>query len=345
MIQLKTNLPAVGFPHEYDAIEFTADAAATISLYCVDTDLGASFSLTPVDGHIRLEDVASLLRDLTGGGLNAFCELRWEGGAQGFTLLPCRLDLEQTAAEWCPANFLGLRREVKRTYPGATERLTFYDDTTDPDTFAVRAVWANPSTGEVRTTELGPQDIPTATDADGVYYTATVSPELLRAPAAGYVLHSYTVTAGRRTASFEVVHVLDADPVTLAYENCFGAPDTFHFLGTTQEVVKPTRSSAQFAGRMRNYLVRSAPEYTSQTGLLRPDDLASLEDLCAATTVTYGDRSGPEICLTDNDYKISNDRYEGQTASVTWRYAGRSRHYAGRKHAGTFDNTFDKTFD
>lgn len=345
MIQLKTNLPAVGFPHEYDAIEFTADTAATISLYCVDTDLGASFSLTPVDGHIRLEDVASLLRDLTGGGLNAFCELRWEGGAQGFTLLPCRLDLEQTAATFCAANFLCLRREAKRTYPAAVEYITFYDDTQDPGAFAVRTLWVDPSTGEVRTVDVDPKDIHTWSDADHVYLTADMSPSEFRAPADGFVLHSYTVTAGRRTASFEVVHVLDADPVTLVYENCFGVADTFHFLGTTQEVVKPTRSSAQFAGRMRNYLVRSAPEYTSQTGLLRPDDLASLEDLCAATTVTYGDRHGPEICLTDNDYKISNDRYEGQTASVTWRYAGRSRHYAGRKHAGTFDNTFDNTFD
>ena len=88
----------------------------------------------------------------------------------------------------------------------------------------------------------------------------------------------------------------------------------------------------------------SAPEFTAQTGILRPCDFALFEDLCTADYVLLGSEQGPEVCITDNDFKLSSDLYEPQEASISWRYASRARRFEVEPDVRTFDNSFDNTF-
>lgn len=54
--------------------------------------------------------------------------------------------------------------------------------------------------------------------------------------------------------------------------------------------------------------------------------------------------NGTEVCITDNDFKLSSDLYEPQEGNITWRYASRSRRFEAETAVRTFDSTFDNTF-
>ena len=196
----------------------------------------------------------------------------------------------------------------------------------------------------MRETSLSEAQTKSAVSAGTNYHRLDVSPAQFTPPAEGFALRSYTVAAGKRSLRFILCPVLDAKPLTFVFRNCFGQLESFHCFGTMQQEVKPTRSTASFAGKTRNYRVQSAPEFTAQTGILRPCDFALFEDLCTADYVLLDAENGTEVCITDNDFKLSSDLYEPQEASITWRYASRARRFEVEPDVRTFDNSFDNTF-
>lgn len=343
MATLKRQIPVFGFPHQYDTIVFSADAPCE---FAISSNAGGMLlKLSPnALGEIRIEDFAQVLRDFTADGKARDFTLFWEQNSQKFTVLPCRFELSSEAVSFVYTHFLTLQQGAKPTYLGAQEFVTLYSALPSRDAVSLSLLWANPQTREVREASLSEEQSDGVVTAGANYYRLDVSPAQFTPPAEGFSLHSYTVTAGKRSQRFILCPVLDAQPLTFVFRNCFGQLESFHCFGTMQQEVKPTRSAASFAGKTRNYRVQSAPEFTAQTGILRPCDFALFEDLCNADYVLLGSELGPEVCITDNDFKLSSDLYEPQEASITWRYVSRACRFEENSAVRTFDRTFDNTF-
>ena len=304
------------------------------------------FTLTPdADGNVTIDEFDGLLRDLA-DHVPQRCTIEWnEEASISFLLLPCSICLSNKAAVVCKNSFLTLQTGEKHTYLGAQEYICFFDNSESRPFFALSLLWVNKRSGKTKSQFFLETAGLSVTDKGNGYFVLAFSTSQFEPPSEGYILHTITATAGKeRTQVFRVMPAIDADTVTLVLRNCFGQIESFHFFGNTTEELKPTRSSASFQGTTRNYLVESVPEYTSVTAPLRPVDIAPFEDLCSSTLVYLSADNGDEVCITDNEFSVSNNRYEPQRGSVKWRYATNSRHFVLSTPKRTFDSTFDTTF-
>ena len=304
------------------------------------------FTLTPdADGNVTIDEFDGLLRDLA-DHVPQRCTIEWnEEASISFLLLPCSICLSNKAAVVCKNSFLTLQTGEKHTYLGAQEYICFFDNSESRPFFALSLLWVNKRSGKTKSQFFLETAGLSVTDKGNGYFVLAFSTSQFEPPSEGYILHTITATAGKeRTQVFRVMPAIDADPVTLVYRNCFGQMESLHFFGITTEELKPTRSSASFQGTTRNYLVESVPEYTSITGTLRGGDIAPFEDLCSSTQVFLSAADGDEVCITDNELSISNNRYEPQKGSVKWRFARDGRRFTLSTPKRTFDNTFDASF-
>lgn len=344
MVTLLNEIPEYCFPHELRTLRFSATEDCEIKISCNGQEV--LFTLTPdAEGIVSLDEFDGLLRDLADNNPQQ-CTIEWnEGASISFLLLPCSICLSNKAAVVCKKSFLTLQTGEKHTYLGAQEYICFFDNSESRPFFALSLLWVNKRSGKTKSQFYLETAGLSVTDKGNGYFVLAFSTSQFEPPSEGYILHTITATAGKeRTQVFRVMPAIDADPVTLVFRNCFGQIESFHFFGNTTEELKPTRSSASFQGTTRNYLVESVPEYTSVTAPLRPVDIAPFEDLCSSTLVYLSADEGEEICITDNESSLSNNRYEPQRGSVKWRYATNSRHFVLSTPKRTFDSTFDTTF-
>lgn len=344
MVTLLTEIPEYCFPHELRTLRLSSTEDCVIKISCNGQEV--LFTLTPdADGYVTLNEFDGLLRDLA-DHVPQLCTIEWnEGSSISFLLLPCSICLSNKAADFCKNSFLTLQTGGKHTYLGAQEYLCFFDNSESRPFFALSLLWVNKRSGKTKSQFFLETAGLSVTDKGNGYFVLAFSTSQFEPPSEGYILHTITATAGKeRTQVFRVMPAIDADPVTLVFRNCFGQIESFHFFGNTTEELKPTRSSASFQGTTRNYLVESVPEYTSVTAPLRPVDIAPFEDLCSSTLVYLSADEGEEICITDNELSLSDNRYEPQRGSVKWRYATNSRHFVLSTPKRTFDSTFDSTF-
>ena len=344
MVTLLNEIPEYCFPHELRTLRLSSTEDCEIKISCNAQEV--LFTLTPdADGNVTLDEFDGLLRDLA-DHVPQRCTIEWnEGASISFLLLPCSISLSHSAKNLCKSSFLTLQTGTKHTYLGAQEYLCFFDNSETRPFFALSLLWVNKRSGKTKSQFFLETAGLSVTDKGNGYFVLAFSTSQFEPPSEGYILHTITATAGKeRTQVFRVMPAIDADPVTLVFRNCFGQIESFHFFGNTTEELKPTRSSASFQGTTRNYLVESVPEYTSVTAPLRPVDIAPFEDLCSSTLVYLSADEGEEICITDNELSLSNNRYEPQRGSVKWRYATNSRHFVLSTPKRTFDSTFDTTF-
>lgn len=370
MVTLLTEIPEYCFPHELRTLRLSSTEDCEIKITCNGQEV--LFTLTPdADGNITIDEFDGLLRDLA-DHVPQRCTIEWnEEASISFLLLPCSICLSNKAAVVCKNSFLTLQTGEKHTYLGAQEYICFFDNSESRPFFALSLLWVNKRSGKTKSQFFLETAGLSVTDKGNGYFFLAFSTSQFDPPSEGYILHTITATAGKeRTQVFRVMPAIDADPVTLVFRNCFGQIEsfvfnrrlaaarhspselglcarlaqTFHFFGNTTEELKPTRSSASFQGTTRNYLVESVPEYTSVTAPLRPVDIAPFEDLCSSTLVYLSADEGEEICITDNELSLSNNRYEPQRGSIKWRYATNSRRFVLSTPKRTFDSTFDTSF-
>lgn len=340
MADFAKDIPYYVFPHELDCIVINATNTCTVEFF---TNVGVDMilTLTPnADGQIIIEDFAQLLRDITADHPCVFCEiyLKEEGttedGAAEFYVRACRQDLNTTCTEFCNKHFFSLVKGPKPTYMGA-EELLFADNINKA---TATPVWINPQTGDVKETIVNLQ-----ISGDNLSARINASPSIFASPGAEYKLHSYLVMADGRMAEFVVQSCVDTTPLTLRFRNAFGYMETFHCFGNTLTELKPTRSTASFAGKTKNYRVLAIPEHTTHTGVIPPHLVDFFADLCSATDV-FVQSTGREVCITDCDFKISNDLYTPQQATITWRESARTTLHEPFETVRTFDESFDETF-
>ena len=344
MVTLLTEIPEYCFPHELRTLRLSSAEDCEIKITCNGQEV--LFTLTPdADGNVTIDEFDGLLRDLA-DHVPQRCTIEWnEEASIGFLLLPCSICLSNKAAVVCKNSFLTLQTGEKHTYLGAQEYICFFDNSESRPFFALSLLWVNKRSGKTKSQFFLETAGLSVTDKGNGYFVLAFSTSQFEPPSEGYILHTITATAGKeRTQVFRVMPAIDADPVTLVFRNCFGQIESFHFFGNTTEELKPTRSSASFQGTTRNYLVESVPEYTSVTAPLRPVDIAPFEDLCSSTLVYLSADEGEEICITDNELSLSNNRYEPQRGSIKWRYATNSRRFVLSTPKRTFDSSFDATF-
>lgn len=344
MVTLLTEIPEYCFPHELRTLRLSSTEDCEIKISCNGQEV--LFTLTPdADGNVTIYEFDGFLRDLA-DHVPQRCTIEWnEEESISFLLLPCSICLSNKAAVVCKNNFLTLQTGEKHTYLGAQEYICFFDNSESRPFFALSLLWVNKRSGKTKSQFYLETAGLSVTDKGNGYFVLAFSTSQFEPPSEGYILHTITATAGKeRKQVFRIMPAVDADPVTLVFRNCFGQIESFHFLGITTEELKPTRSSASFQGTTRNYLVESVPEYTSVTAPLRPVDIAPFEDLCSSTLVYLSTDDGDEICITDNELSLSNNRYEPQRGSVKWRYATNSRRFVLSTPKRTFDSTFDTTF-
>ena len=334
------NLPAKGFPHDYDTITLSASAPTAITLRGEGVE--TKMTLTPDgDGVVALHGFAAILRDLTSDGKARTFTISVGSQNYSFKVLPCKIDLAVSTADFIARHFLTLQRWEKVTYDGATEILTFCNAYDMPEDLSVQALFYNPDTNKPWTGTY--TDVLKLTSQDGFFRMEfNVADFISRSN--GLLLHSITVKVGAREARYTIAPNMDRRPTTLIYKNAFGQDDTFHFFGTAQTELKPDRSSASFSGKTRNYKVSSIPEYRLTTGTLRPESFDAFKDVCSAD-VAYLDADGrPEVCITENELKLSDDLHEAQQGTLTFRFSQGVRLYDPNDPVRTFDATFDKTF-
>ena len=334
------NLPSKGFPHDFDTITLTASAPTTITMKGEGVE--TKMTLTPEgDGVIALQGFSAILRDLTSDGKARTFTLSVGSQNYSFKVLPCKIDLAVSTADFIARHFLTLQRGEKVTYAGATEVLTFCNAEDTPEIPTVQALFYNTDTNNPWTGTY--TDVLNTTAQDGFFRLEfNVGDFISRSN--GLLLHSILVKVGAREARYTIAPTMGRRPTTIIYKNAFGQDDTFHFFGTTLTELKPTRSSASFSGKARNYKVSSIPEYRLTTGTLRPESFDAFNDVCSAE-LAYLDVNGrPEICITENELKISDDLHEAQQGTITFRFAQGVRLYDPNDPVRTFDATFDKTF-
>ena len=334
------NLPAKGFPHEYDTISITASAATTITLMCEGVE--TKMTLTPDGaGVVALHGFAAILRDITSDGKPRTFNLSVGSQNYSFKVLPCKIDLAVSTADFIARHFLTLQRGEKVTYDGATEVLTYCNADDTPETATVQALFYNRETNQPWTGTY--YNVLKTTAQDG-FIRLEFNVGDITAPSSAYLLHSILVNVGAREARYTIAPTMGRRPTSILYKNAFGQDDTFHFFGTTLTELKPDRSSASFSGKARNYMVTSIPEYRLTTGTLRTESFDAFKDVCSAE-VAYLDADGrPEVCITDNELKISDDLHEAQQGTLTFRFSQGVLLYDPNDPVRTFDETFDKTF-
>lgn len=334
-----TNLPSKGFPHDFDTISLTASAPTAITLRGEGVE--TKMTLTPDgDGVVALKGFAAILRDLTSDGKPRTFTLSVGSNNYSFKVLPCKIDLAVSTADFIARHFLTLQRGEKVTYNGATEILTFCNADDTPESPTVQAVFYNRETRKPWTATSNKIQ---ATCQDGVFRLEFNVGDIEQ-PNSNYTLFSIIVKVGAREARYTIAPTMGRRPTTIIYKNAFGQDDTFHFFGTTLTELKPTRSSASFSGKARNYKVSSIPEYRLTTGTLLPESFHAFNDVCSAELAYLDVKGRPEICITENELKISDDLHEAQQGTLTFRFAQDVRIYDPNDPVRTFDETFDKTF-
>lgn len=254
--------------------------------------------------------------------------------------VPSDVEFGSRAIYFIKQNFLSMGGSTRTTYLSAQETLHIYRLGYE-GRISVRAVYED---------EQGSVYIKTLTEDLseylGIYAIDTSSSQFV---IDGKRLLSYTITFNdiyetaitNKRVTYVVNYDYDCTPTTIRFKNAFGVLESFHFFGTQEKTVKPTRYSAMINGTYQNYKIDNIPTYKVNTSVLNKDKSRLLEDLLQSL---YLECETIPIVITDNEMKNSNDRYEVYTASVSWREDKNIPRFTPSYPVRTFDNTFDKTF-
>lgn len=345
------------FPYELDRITLTKRTADTRVDILLDGDNIFSATLTPNDKEqIVLTDMGRYLSDRVEQARkasqypNAFLKQTLEVWCDDTTmteyaLRPCRSRMRDKAANLLPSMFLTMASGGTKLLPATADSEPLYllsDNDTGAYDYTIGYYWINTQTRQCqRTTERG-----SATAKPGQVVRIDVSPATAPAPdrSGQWQLLRIEVTSSARHMTYQIAPdgLTQVDADSLQFVNSFGLIETFYLLGQIEQEVKPTYSAALIEGNQVNYLVDSNPTYKAATGPLTDATIALLRDLATSTEVTHGGRA---VTITAIDLKPTNAYADQQKATITWRESVEGGTAEPTTPHGTFDKTFEATFD
>ncbi len=339
----------MAFPWELDTLRISSTADTAVRLELGNKDI-FTVTLTPTTtGYITVYSLMSTIQDsldtqnteLT--ALNIYLDSVLAATTE---VCYCRTVGSTPALTFAPTAFLTMAGdETKIVHGDSTERLSWIasgSSETGEELLNVSAVWYDPATAAVKTTAQTIQ-----ATGDGGIDSALVSPSCLTVPdtTAAWRLSSYTVTLGKRTASYAIANDgrSNADTLSVAFINAFGQLDSFAFLGHTEEELKPTYSAVTVGGRYRNYRIEAQPSFTSYTGSLTEGMRRVFADLLTAQNI-WRASDAVQLSLTDCSFKPTSSWGESASGSATFRENISGQRLEPHRAADTFDHTYDKTY-
>lgn len=354
MIAIKTEIPALCFPHELAELEIESTEAEVVLNVELDGDIltfdiyrmaGIGHKVCRFDEALR-DMIPVRMGATVGNSAVHTVKLTAEDGngdsvERTFRLLRCNVNPGMTAEEYVKARFLTMCGADKVTYPNAVEQLYIYSTEDAGEEYSVRCTYVSEADGcsVVREERRGLQPNKVA---DGIFRLDVSPSRFTSTDADGNSprLVAYEVRCGRRVAHYSVRQA--AHPVTLMFSNAFGVMDTLHLPQEPDAEVKPTRSVATFSGMTRNYRVVPLVEFTGRTGYVGSGMAALVADLCNSTYVT--DEEGRALVLLDQEVKTTGDTSALTSCTIKWRYAKERPELLAEVQAKTFEDTFDESF-
>lgn len=349
MATIITNIPSVAFPWEADSFRISSDSDTVLKLELAsETVLEAT--LTPTaSGYVDVHGIAQVLLDAmdTPFAEPLMLNIYLDGAADASAgILYSRTLGSVPALQLASRSFLtAASGGTKTTVAGATETISWYAtdaSETGEESVEVFAVWINPSTRAVQTTEQAIK-----CTGDGSLDTADVSPSRITPPdtTGTWELSAYTVSLGQRRITYSIAADgrTNADTLSVKFYNTFGQLDTFHFLGQTETELKPTYNAATIGGSYRNYRIDVQPTLTASTGALSDADAKLFADLVASTDI-WRASDGVQLALTDCSSKPSTAWGASPSGTATFRESLTGQRLEPSMPADTFDTTFDKTY-
>ncbi len=350
MATIVSNIPSTVFPWEVDTLRISSTEDTTLKLVLEGTAVFEA-TLTPTSaGIIDVYGLALVLQDALPVPFNAPQTLHFL--LDGETDATCDVLYQSPlgsvpASDFTADSFLtaGSGR-TKIVREDSTEALSWYATAaaeTGEESVTVDAVWYNPVSLAVQTTTQQIQ----CTDS-GSIDRVDVSPSRITPPDTdnAWRLSSYTVTLGRRTASYSIVADgrTEADALSVKFYNMFGQLDTFHFLGQTEEELKPTYNAATIGGRYLNYRIEVQPSFIASTGALSDAGEKLFADLLASTDI-WRATDGVQLTLTDCSFKPSTAWGASPSGTATFRESLTGMRLNPSMPTDTFDSTFDETYE
>ena len=350
MATLITPIPSLMFPWELDTLRISAAEDTAVRLELGNSDIFAA-TLTPTSaGYITIDTLRETIQDALSAPCSEATTLYIyldETLAAATSVVYCRTIGSVPALTFAAKSFLTMASgATKLVREDSTEVLSWIasgSSEAGEESVSVEAIWFDSSTAAVKTSEQTIQ-----CTGEGSIDSADVSPSKLSAPdtTGTWCLSSYTVTLGRRSASYAIPNNgrTNADTLAVTFYNAFGQRDTFLFLGQTEEELKPTYSGATFGGNYRNYRIEAQPSFTAATGALTEGMRRLFADLLTAQDV-WRTADGVQLSLTDSSFKPTTSWGESASGTATFRENLSGQRLEPVLSANTFDSTYDQTYE
>lgn len=370
MATLQNILNSVIFPMEADELTIVvngddrnSNGLYPIKLMVTDPSSGEESILIDSefvgneDGEVELDDLGGFIGDYLGSDPKVL-SLYVNGDSVSLTgnsskpcvILPCRVPMEMSAEEYCKEYFLTLEDKVfgtKNTYPQAKEFLSAYIGAEESGLKPTVTLSCSLDIDEKpfdMSIEIKANSLPFEDDLQtGHIVTFDVSPDKLgQSVPPGGTLVSYTVTLGNRHQDYIVRNDSTlVDPLTLAFFNNFGQPDTYHFFGAQEKELKPAYSAVYVKGKKRNYHIDAATTWTVHD---HPEyGLGLFEDLAVSKHV-HRLPDDTDVVITECDMKDAGINSEPYAVSLSFQESTERSQFRFARKVRTFDVTFDKTF-
>lgn len=328
------------FSTELEDIIVTGVSSSLTFAIAVGDETIYSTTFTPdADGTIHIYDISSILDSHIPA---TFADFTFYIGSQ---TVPVRVfhsyaPVAENACSFLPSFFLSSAMKKKITTTYRIEVLSFY--AIDSCEVFVEACYYNGQFNTKRHSLIAAADVTL-----NEIISLNVSAKRFEDNSLGELI-SYTVVAGKRRFTFDILDIYTAEPAFL-FMNNFGVWETFYFSGTRESIPEIKRSLAYINGKYSLYDIDEQQLFKARTGVLLCGSLAIAEDLSRSKSIFLLDsrgNAGDEVVITDEERKYTNDDNAMPTFSYTYR---RCRRKSGLieviRPPKLFDKTFDETFD
>lgn len=337
-------LPAYTFPYEWDALTAETTVETTFRVL-IDGHPVFDATLIPWNGHIRLNDLSSILQDYSMGAIQRV-ELQyhtpagWQQGARS-TVFPLYGRRSVRAVEWLARRFLTLSPPdfPVFTYSEGTDTIAWVGT---ERAATLTAEWI--SSSGAKTTQ---HTLPASVGADHGVCECDVSPAKIPRPSDSAArLASYTVEVGARRQRYVVLpDGFSTVPATdFSFLSPFGVSATARAFAPAESADHPTITTGRYAGRRIVTQIEPQPSVQVSFGPLPPGDTESLLQIVRAPRIVRRS-DGVPLIVTQADLKVSHSLTAPAFAALTLSPTDGDPVDTSGWGGGIFDSTFDSTYE
>lgn len=326
------------FVTELDIVEIDTPTAVDVSISDASGNALLSANYMPVNGVVRVYNLARLLRPLItvigGFTFTVGNDHKLVHVVQG------GIAVSEPANAFLPSFFLSTVMTERDTSLERKEALSLIPiELTMPTVQAVCNYWNGETVVTVNkpvTAELIANTL-CELDVSASHFVDSAIGELV----------AYCIVAGERTMRYRVTSLPTADYAMLMRNN-FGAWEAFYFAGMTEESPEYIRETAMVNGAMKVYNLEETANFKSWTGPLRPSGVNLARDLARNRDIFLLERgvATDAVVITAVDVKHTSADNDIADFTFTWRRSALwSAKLKTARPPKLFDETFDETYN